>query len=508
MAHDRCAHQPCTCGHKPGMGLPHGSRQQAAGSHKLPSDAQPRPPLQDGRDSSAPAAMSRASLAPLRTNGSQHPAQSQVDPAAQQATAAAAASQLADAHPQQLHAAATQGPAGAALQAGAGPASSQQAAAPGKCSPLSHELLQRHAAQNTVLITVNDIVTIKSLGKHFIRNVRAANISYWMMVGGSACLPPPPTRARRRPTYPGPRAPAAPGLASHRPTARLLQVATDSMTAQYLEAQGVTRCFLLPGSEARALSTAQYRRGPPPPRWGPKQQHRVTRTRALAEAWRAAAMRRRRLPCVLARVLPPHTHTQTHTAGAVLARMADGALVAQLADGPRRRCRWHSLPWIDATWRNTEAASQVRGCLVPAGGGRGGALGSAAAAAAWPAPPPSSSHHHRPAGPGPWLQRFLQRPGRHVAEGPAALRARLPRCGPSHQPGHGGGAAEGAGVGGPGCWTGTPALRTRATPPPPLPPPNTHTRTESLFPVMPSRGRRGHGCPPQEAAAGRAHPRL
>jgi hypothetical protein len=107
----------------------------------------------------------------------------------------------------------------------------------GKCGALTKELLQKYAVSNTVMITVNDIITVQSLGRHWLRNVDAANITNWLMV------------------------------------------ATDTATAAYLESLGVSRCFMLLGTEGRAKADTGY--------------------------------------------------------------------------------RWHDLPWIAATWRNTEAAAKV-----------------------------------------------------------------------------------------------------------------------------------------------------
>lgn len=106
-----------------------------------------------------------------------------------------------------------------------------------KCGTLNKELLQKYAVANTVMITVNDIITVRSLGRHWLRNVNAANISNWLMV------------------------------------------ATDTATAAYLESLGVSRCFMLPGTEGRAKAASGY--------------------------------------------------------------------------------KWHDLPWIAATWRNTEASAKV-----------------------------------------------------------------------------------------------------------------------------------------------------
>lgn len=124
-------------------------------------------------------------------------------------------------------------PAAAAATQLAEPAAQQTA----KCGALTKALLQKYAVANTVMITVNDIITVQSLGRHWLRNVNAANITNWLMV------------------------------------------ATDTATAAYLESLGVSRCFMLPGTEGRAKADTGY--------------------------------------------------------------------------------RWHDLPWIAATWRNTEAAAKV-----------------------------------------------------------------------------------------------------------------------------------------------------
>lgn len=123
----------------------------------------------------------------------------------------------------------------------AGPAarrfSSSKSYQPAKCGALTKELLQQYAVSNTIMITVNDIVTVQALGRHWLRNVNAANITYWLMI------------------------------------------ATDQATATYLESLGVSRCVMLPGTEGRVKADKAY--------------------------------------------------------------------------------KWHDLPWIAATWRNTEASAKV-----------------------------------------------------------------------------------------------------------------------------------------------------
>jgi hypothetical protein len=86
--------------------------------------------------------------------------------------------------------AAAPGQAAALPQPGSPGAEAAQQPARGKCGALSHELLQRYAQDNTVMISVNDLTTIKKLARHFVRNLRAANISYWLMVRRRAAGPP------------------------------------------------------------------------------------------------------------------------------------------------------------------------------------------------------------------------------------------------------------------------------------------------------------------------------
>jgi hypothetical protein len=86
-----------------------------------------------------------------------------------------------------------------------------------KCGALTKELLQKYAVSNTVMITVNDIVTVQALGRHWLRNVNAASITNWLMV------------------------------------------ATDQATVSYLESLGVSRCVMLPGTEGRAKADQAYK---------------------------------------------------------------------------------------------------------------------------------------------------------------------------------------------------------------------------------------------------------
>ena len=96
------------------------------------------------------------------------------------------------------------------------PASREAAPRP-KCGTLSKELLRKYAVSNTVMITVNDMVTVQQLSRHWLRNVHAANITYWLIL------------------------------------------ASDEATAQYLEEQGISRCALLPSAAGRAKADGEYR---------------------------------------------------------------------------------------------------------------------------------------------------------------------------------------------------------------------------------------------------------
>ncbi|PNH08211.1 hypothetical protein TSOC_005297, partial [Tetrabaena socialis] len=49
------------------------------------------------------------------------------------------------------------------------------------CGPLSGELVQRVARDNTVLVTVIDKIVWKCFGPSFVENIQAANISYWLV---------------------------------------------------------------------------------------------------------------------------------------------------------------------------------------------------------------------------------------------------------------------------------------------------------------------------------------
>ncbi|KAG2485707.1 hypothetical protein HYH03_015592 [Edaphochlamys debaryana] len=51
----------------------------------------------------------------------------------------------------------------------------------GHCGPMSRELLQTVAKDNTVLITAVDQLVWKSFGPSFVENIQAANISYWLI---------------------------------------------------------------------------------------------------------------------------------------------------------------------------------------------------------------------------------------------------------------------------------------------------------------------------------------
>ncbi|KAG2425120.1 hypothetical protein HYH02_015064 [Chlamydomonas schloesseri] len=57
----------------------------------------------------------------------------------------------------------------------------QQAATGGHCGPLTKELVLGVAKENTVLVTVIDKIVWAQLGPSYVDNIRAANISYWLI---------------------------------------------------------------------------------------------------------------------------------------------------------------------------------------------------------------------------------------------------------------------------------------------------------------------------------------
>lgn len=61
-------------------------------------------------------------------------------------------------------------------------ASDGESSAGSHCGPLTRDLVQGVARENTVLVTVVDKIVWNCFGPSYVENIQASNISYWLIV--------------------------------------------------------------------------------------------------------------------------------------------------------------------------------------------------------------------------------------------------------------------------------------------------------------------------------------